>query len=110
MSRNRFAISPDQRLSPTARSLTQCLENSRPYVQVSRALADRRLADEVLEQGVQNALALLGGRASRRTRLPPATYPSAHLGQSAPALIELNWVGRIGVAAKVHRAPDSRTA
>jgi len=29
-------------------------------LQVSRALADRRLADEVLEQGVQNALALLG--------------------------------------------------
>lgn len=37
-------------------------------LQVSRALADRRLADEVLEQGVQNALALLGRRASRRTR------------------------------------------
>jgi hypothetical protein len=29
-------------------------------LQVSRALADRQLADEVLEQGVQNALALLG--------------------------------------------------
>ena len=29
-------------------------------LQVSRALADRRLADEVLEQGIQNALALLG--------------------------------------------------
>jgi AcrR family transcriptional regulator len=29
-------------------------------LQVSRALADRRLADEVLEEGVQNALALLG--------------------------------------------------
>jgi TetR/AcrR family transcriptional regulator, transcriptional repressor for nem operon len=28
-------------------------------LQVSRALADRRLADEVLEQGIQNALALL---------------------------------------------------
>ena len=29
-------------------------------LQVSRALADQRLADEVLEQGIQNALALLG--------------------------------------------------
>jgi hypothetical protein len=28
-------------------------------LQVSRALADRGLADEVLEQGIQNALALL---------------------------------------------------
>jgi AcrR family transcriptional regulator len=28
-------------------------------LQVSRALADRRLADDVLEQGIQNALALL---------------------------------------------------
>jgi TetR/AcrR family transcriptional repressor of nem operon len=37
-------------------------------LQVSRALADRQLADEILEQGVENALALLGRRASRRTR------------------------------------------
>jgi TetR/AcrR family transcriptional repressor of nem operon len=29
-------------------------------LEVSRALADRKLADEVLEQGIQNALALLG--------------------------------------------------
>ena len=29
-------------------------------LQVSRALADKRLADELLEQGIQNALALLG--------------------------------------------------
>ena len=29
-------------------------------LQVSRALANRQLADEVLEQGIQNALALLG--------------------------------------------------
>ena len=28
-------------------------------LQLSRALADRQLADEVLEQGIQNALALL---------------------------------------------------
>ena len=31
-------------------------------LQLSRALADRQLADEVLEQGIQNALALLGSR------------------------------------------------
>lgn len=29
-------------------------------LQISRALADRRLADEVLEQGVRNTLARLG--------------------------------------------------
>jgi len=29
-------------------------------LQVSRALADQRLADDVLEEGIQNALALLG--------------------------------------------------
>jgi TetR/AcrR family transcriptional regulator, transcriptional repressor for nem operon len=34
-------------------------------LQVSRAVADRRLADEVLEQGIQNTLALLG--AAERT-------------------------------------------
>lgn len=32
-------------------------------LQLSRALADRRLSDEVLEQGIQNALALLGDQA-----------------------------------------------
>jgi hypothetical protein len=29
-------------------------------LQVSRALADRELADEILAQGIHNALALLG--------------------------------------------------
>jgi hypothetical protein len=29
-------------------------------LQLSRALSDRQLADQVLEQGIQNALALLG--------------------------------------------------
>ena len=29
-------------------------------LQLSRALADRQLADDVLDQGIQNALALLG--------------------------------------------------
>jgi TetR/AcrR family transcriptional regulator, transcriptional repressor for nem operon len=32
-------------------------------LQLSRALADRKLSDEVLEQGIQNALALLGDKA-----------------------------------------------
>jgi TetR/AcrR family transcriptional regulator, transcriptional repressor for nem operon len=32
-------------------------------LQVSRALTDRRLADDVLEQGIQNVLALLSSRA-----------------------------------------------
>jgi TetR/AcrR family transcriptional repressor of nem operon len=32
-------------------------------LQMSRALADRRLADQVLEQGVRNTLALLNGQA-----------------------------------------------
>lgn len=34
-------------------------------LQLSRALADRHLADEVLEQGIQNALALLGAGQQR---------------------------------------------
>jgi TetR/AcrR family transcriptional regulator, transcriptional repressor for nem operon len=34
-------------------------------LQLSRALADRHLADDVLEQGIQNALALLGAEQQR---------------------------------------------
>jgi TetR/AcrR family transcriptional regulator, transcriptional repressor for nem operon len=34
-------------------------------LQLSRALADRQLADEVLEQGIQKALALLGAEQQR---------------------------------------------
>jgi AcrR family transcriptional regulator len=34
-------------------------------LQLSRALADRQLADEVLDQGIQNALALLGAGQQR---------------------------------------------
>src|SRR5947209_1723337 len=34
-------------------------------LEVARSLADRQLADEVLEQGVQNALALLGAEHQR---------------------------------------------
>jgi AcrR family transcriptional regulator len=40
-------------------------------LQVSRALADRQLADEVLEQGIQNALALLGTPRRRTRRCEP---------------------------------------
>ena len=39
-------------------------------LQVSRALADKRLADDVLEQGIQNALALLGSGAADGTAHP----------------------------------------
>jgi AcrR family transcriptional regulator len=45
-------------------------------LQVSRALADQRLADEVLEQGIQNALALLG---TPRADAPAATVPPDHI-------------------------------
>jgi hypothetical protein len=34
-------------------------------LQLSRALADRQLADAVLDQGLQNALALLGATQQR---------------------------------------------
>jgi hypothetical protein len=34
-------------------------------LQLSRALADRQLADEVLDQGIQNALVLLGAGQQR---------------------------------------------
>jgi TetR/AcrR family transcriptional regulator, transcriptional repressor for nem operon len=34
-------------------------------LQLSRAWADRQLVDEVLEQGIQNALALLGSEQPR---------------------------------------------
>src|SRR5881392_1272371 len=34
-------------------------------IEVARSLADRQLADEVLEQGIQNALALLGAEHQR---------------------------------------------
>ena len=37
-------------------------------LQVSRALANRQLADEILEQGIQNALALLGAEHPRLSR------------------------------------------
>ena len=40
-------------------------------LQLSRTLADRALADEVLEQGLQNALALLGGE-QQKPRSPKA--------------------------------------
>jgi len=46
-------------------------------LQVSRALADQRLADEVLEQGIQNALALLG--IPPRADAPAVTGPPDHI-------------------------------
>ena len=44
-------------------------------LQLSRALADQQLADQVLEEGIQNALVLLG-RASDLTS--PARPPALH--------------------------------
>jgi AcrR family transcriptional regulator len=41
-------------------------------LEVSRALADRQLADEVLEQGIQTALALLGADPQADAPAPPA--------------------------------------
>ena len=39
-------------------------------LQLTRALADRQLADEVLDQGIQNALALLGAEQQPDTPRP----------------------------------------
>jgi TetR/AcrR family transcriptional regulator, transcriptional repressor for nem operon len=44
-------------------------------LQVSRALADRQLADEVLEQGIQNALALLLDAEHQGTSGPSGKSP-----------------------------------
>ncbi|MFL5778751.1 MAG: TetR/AcrR family transcriptional regulator [Chloroflexota bacterium] len=51
-------LAPDDRQSTHVRTLS-VFALMVGTLQVSRALADRRLADEVLEQGIQNALALL---------------------------------------------------
>lgn len=55
-------VAPHDPASARARTLS-ALALMIGTLQMSRALADRRLADEVLEQGVQNTLALLNGRA-----------------------------------------------
>ncbi|MDX3804207.1 TetR/AcrR family transcriptional regulator [Streptomyces sp. AK04-3B] len=52
-------LAPDDPLSARAKSLSAYAMMA-GTLQLSRALADRRLADEVLEQGIHNALALLG--------------------------------------------------
>ena len=52
-------LAPDDPLSARVRTLS-VFALMVGTLQVSRALADRQLADEVLEQGIQNALALLG--------------------------------------------------
>ena len=44
-------------------------------VQLSRALADRKLADEVLEEGIKNTLALLGVYAGAHQRRDTAKAP-----------------------------------
>ena len=50
-------------------------------LQLSRVLADRQLADDVLQQGIQNALALLGAEQQNQSSDPPplATEPLAGL-------------------------------
>ncbi|MDX3801548.1 TetR/AcrR family transcriptional regulator [Streptomyces sp. AK04-3B] len=52
-------LAPDDPLSVRTRTLSAYAMMA-GTLQLSRALADRQLADEVLEQGIDNALALLG--------------------------------------------------
>ncbi|WP_330293152.1 TetR/AcrR family transcriptional regulator [Streptomyces sp. NBC_00576] len=52
-------LAPDDPLSARTKSLSAYAMMA-GTLQLSRALADRRLADELLEQGIHNALALLG--------------------------------------------------
>ena len=52
-------LAPDDPPSARAKTLT-VFAMMAGTLQLSRALADRQLADEVLEQGIRNALALLG--------------------------------------------------
>jgi TetR/AcrR family transcriptional regulator, transcriptional repressor for nem operon len=54
-------LAPDDPASVRARTLS-ALALMIGTMQMSRALADRRLADEVLEQGVGDTLTLLRGR------------------------------------------------
>jgi TetR/AcrR family transcriptional regulator, transcriptional repressor for nem operon len=53
-------LAPDDRRSARVRALG-VFALMVGTLQVSRVLSDKRLADDVLEQGIQNALALLGG-------------------------------------------------
>jgi TetR/AcrR family transcriptional repressor of nem operon len=52
-------------------------------IQLSRALADPALADQVLEQGLQNALSLLGAKPPSRRTASPA--PAKRAKRAAPA-------------------------
>ena len=52
-------LAPDDPLSVRTKSLSAYAMMA-GTLQLSRALADRRLADELLEQGIHNALTLLG--------------------------------------------------
>ncbi|MEV0643249.1 TetR/AcrR family transcriptional regulator [Streptomyces sp. NPDC050619] len=52
-------LAPDDPLSARTKALSAYAMMA-GTLQLSRALADRRLADELLEQGIHNALALLG--------------------------------------------------
>jgi TetR/AcrR family transcriptional repressor of nem operon len=52
-------LAPDDPLSVRTRTLSAYAMMA-GTLQLSRALADRRLSDELLEQGIHNALALLG--------------------------------------------------
>ena len=52
-------LAPDDPQSARAKTLS-VFAMMAGTLQLSRALADRQLADEVLEQGIQNALTLLG--------------------------------------------------
>lgn len=52
-------LAPDDRRSARVRTLS-VFAMMIGTLQLSRALADRHLADQILEQGIRNALALLG--------------------------------------------------
>jgi hypothetical protein len=52
-------LAPDDPLSKRVQTLT-VFALMVGTLQLSRALADRQLADDVLDQGIHNALALLG--------------------------------------------------
>jgi TetR/AcrR family transcriptional repressor of nem operon len=57
-------LDPDDRPSARVKALSVCAMMV-GTLQLSRALADRQLADAVLDQGLQNALALLGATQQR---------------------------------------------
>ena len=68
-------LSPDDPQSARVKALT-VFGMMVGTMQLSRALADRRLADAILEQGVQNVLALLCSARPPRTRIQLAKLPA----------------------------------